>query len=62
MPVGLCHMCLTSSVEIVDKEENLCANCYPSYHHYKKGAADSPQNQTERNYTIQDLKKKWNKQ
>ena len=55
-------MCLTSSVEIVDKEKHLCASCFPKYYKYKKGSADSPQNQTERNYTIQDLKKKWNKQ
>ena len=55
-------MCLTSSVEIVDDEEKLCANCYPVYHHYKKGSSYSPENEAEKTYTIQDLKRKWNKQ
>ncbi|HII36234.1 MAG TPA: hypothetical protein HA319_04205 [Nitrosopumilaceae archaeon] len=62
MPIGLCHMCLTSSVEIVDDEEKLCANCYPTYHRYKKGSSYSPENEAEKKYTIQDLKRKWNKQ
>jgi len=55
-------MCLTSSVEIVDDEEKLCANCYPTYHRYKKGSSYSPENEAEKKYTIQDLKRKWNKQ
>lgn len=54
-------MCLTSCVEIVDKVENLCANCFPVYYRYRKGSADSPQNQTELKCTMEDLKKKWNR-
>lgn len=55
-------MCLSSSVEIVDNKEHLCAECYPKFHKYKRGSANSPDNQTEKKYTIGDLKRKWNKQ
>ena len=62
MSIGLCHMCLSSTVEIVDNKEHLCAECYPKFYKYKRGSADSPDNQTEKKYTIGDLKRKWNKQ
>ena len=55
---GLCHMCLGSDLEIIDTEDNLCSTCCHNFHNYKK---QSHENQESTNYTIGDLKKKWEK-
>ncbi len=58
MSEGLCHMCLGSKLEIVDKENVLCADCYPKYHRYSKR---SHENENGKTYSLKDLKKKWEK-
>jgi len=50
--VGLCHNCLTSNVEIIDKFENLCAKCWNKKFGKKKSVENEPPP------TINDLKKK----
>ena len=52
--IGLCHNCLTSNVEIVDKHENLCADCW----HKKFGKKQSQENKEIEPPTFEQLKKK----
>lgn len=55
---GICHMCLGFELEIVDDQEHLCANCYPVYYKHSKR---SYENEQAKSYSMQDLKKKWEK-
>jgi len=51
-------MCLGYDLEIVDTEEHLCSECCHNFHNYKK---KSHENQESKDYTIKDLKDKWEK-
>lgn len=56
--IGLCHSCLSSSVELVkDDDQILCYNCFG-----RKFSKKSPENdEVKTKATFEALKKKWEK-